>query len=147
MRTKGTRRLATKPRKKKRNDRTNHGIRNGYRSGLEANVAQQIKDQGLDVAYEDTKIKYTVPESIHSYTPDFILPNGIVIETKGRFTAKDRKKHLLIQKQYPEMDLRFVFSNANQKIYKGSPTSHKDWAEKHGFEWSHKEIPEAWFNE
>ena len=27
------------------------------------------------------------------YTPDFILENGIVIETKGRFVSNDRRKH------------------------------------------------------
>ena len=60
---------------------------------------------------------------IRTYTPDFELPNGIIIESKGRFVAADRKKHLLVQKQHPELDIRFVFSNSKAKISKGSKTT------------------------
>ena len=35
----------------------------------------------------------------------------------------------------------------NKKIYKGSKTSHADWAERHGFDWAHKKIPVEWFDE
>jgi len=47
----------------------------------------------------------------------------IYIETKGRFLAKDRTKHILVQEQYPDIDLRFIFSNSRQKLYKGSSTT------------------------
>ena len=50
----------------------------------------------------------------------------------------------LIKKQYPELDIRFVFMNANNKIYKGSKTTYAMWANKHGFEWAEKNIPEEW---
>ena len=117
----------------------------GYRSGLEGKVAKQLELQGVKVEYETTKIKYVVPESLHTYTPDFVLPNGIIVETKGRFVVADRKKHLLVQKQYPDLDIRFVFSNSKTKISKGSKTSYADWCNKNGFTFADKEVPEEWF--
>ena len=116
----------------------------GYRSGLEDKVAKQLELKGVKVEYETTKIKYVVPESLHTYTPDFILPNGIIVETKGRFVVADRKKHLLIQKQHPHKDIRFVFSNSKTKISKGSKTSYADWCNKNGFIFADKEVPEQW---
>lgn len=120
----------------------------GYRSGLEKTVADQIKKRGLRVKYEDpsSRIIFTQPAIDRTYTPDFILPNGIVVETKGRLTLEDRKKHLWIQEQ-TDYDIRFVFSNSKAKIRKGSKTSYADWCTKHGFLYADKLIPEDWFNE
>ena len=116
----------------------------GFRSGLEEKVAKQLTEAGVAYEYETTKIKYVVPESVHKYTPDFVLPNGIIVETKGRFVVADRKKHLLIQKQRPDLDIRFVFSNSKTKISKGSKTSYADWCDKNNFIFADKEIPEEW---
>lgn len=116
----------------------------GFRSGLEEKVADQLKKSGVEFGYETTKIKYVVPESVHTYTPDFTFPNGLIVETKGRFVAADRKKHLLIQKQCPNLDIRFVFSNSKAKISKGSKTTYADWSTRHGFKYADKEIPEEW---
>ena len=120
----------------------------GYKSGLEKTVADQIKKRGLRVKYEDpsSRISFTQPATDRTYTPDFVLPNGIVVETKGRFTLEDRKKHLWIQEQ-TDYDIRFVFSNSRAKIRKGSKTSYADWCDKHGFVYADKLIPEDWFNE
>ena len=62
--------------------------------------------------YETQKIPFLQPEKKRSYTPDFWLPNNIVVETKGFFTVQDRQKHIWIKEQYPKLDLRFVFSNS-----------------------------------
>lgn len=116
----------------------------GFRSMLEVSVAKQLDEAGIKYGYETEKIKYTFPETIRTYTPDIILPNGIVVETKGRFTLPDRKKHLLIQKQHPDKDIRFVFTNSNNKISKGSKTSYADWCTKNGFKFSDKKVPDEW---
>lgn len=116
----------------------------GFRSGLEEKVADQLKKSGVRFEYETTKIKYVVPESLHTYTPDFVFPNGLIVETKGRFVVADRKKHLLIQKQHPHLDIRFVFQNSKNKISKGSKTTYADWCDKHGFKYADKEIPDEW---
>lgn len=119
----------------------------GYRSGLEEKVGAQLQSQGVEAEYEPFKIEYEAPATLHKYTPDYVLPNGIIIETKGRFMAADRKKHLLIQKQYPGLDVRFVFSNPNAKLRKGSPTSYADWCNKNSFLYAAKHIPDEWIKE
>ena len=117
---------------------------NGWRSGFESDINELLVQQGIDGEYEKHKIKYTIPESEHTYTPDFKLPNGIFIETKGRFVTEDRAKHILIRKQHPELDIRFVFQNSKGKIRKGSKTSYADWCIKHDFQFADKTIPNDW---
>lgn len=123
-----------------------NALKHGYRSGLEDKVAKALEAAGIDPQYELYKIKYKVPERIATYTPDFKLPNGIFVETKGRFVVADRQKHLLIREQQPELDIRFVFSNSKSKISKGSKTSYADWCDKYGFIYADKEIPKEWLN-
>ncbi len=119
--------------------------KNGFKSGLEETISGQISAKGIQPNYEQHEIQYIIPESVHTYHPDFKLPNGIYVETKGRFLAADRKKHLLIKKQHPQMDVRFVFSNSRNKISKKSKTTYGMWCEKNGFIYSDKFIPESWF--
>lgn len=126
------------------------GYRLGFRSGLEDRVSHQITEAGLELLYETDKIGYVVPARDSKYTPDFKLPKKggfFYIETKGIWTVQDRAKHLLIQKQHPDLDIRFVFSNQNAKLYKGSPTSYALFCEKHNFLYANKVIPEAWLTE
>lgn len=124
-----------------------HALKNGYRSGLEEDLADSLRARGINFTYEETKIKYIQPASEHQYTADFELENGIIIESKGRFLVADRKKHLLIKRQQPHLDIRFVFSNSKQKLNKGSRTTYAAWCEKNGFLFADKEIPEHWIKE
>jgi len=119
----------------------------GHKSGLETKIDEQLKSKGIDGEYEKNEIPYTIPASTHTYKPDFKLPNGIYIESKGWFLSNDRKKHLLIKEQHPEIDLRFILQSPNGKIYKGSKTTYAQWCEKYGFKWAKKEIPEEWLTE
>jgi len=122
---------------------SNAALKHGYRSGLEDRISKQLKALSVPVKYEEFKIKYAINE-VRTYTPDFELPNGIIIESKGRFVVADRKKHLLIKKQHPDLDIRFVFSNSRAKINKGSKTTYGMWCDKHGFLYADKLIPEEW---
>ena len=131
----------------KNSDKRKAALKHGYRSGLEDTVAEQLDAMRVKYTYEELKISYTVPESNHKYTPDFVLSNGIIVETKGRFVTADRKKHLLVKRQHPELDIRFVFSNPRCKISKLSKTTYADWCDKYGFKYSAKIIPEEWINE
>jgi hypothetical protein len=119
----------------------------GFKSGLEENISNQIEGKGIEVQYESEKVAYTIPASEHTYNPDFKLPNDIIVETKGRFVLADRKKHLLVKEQNPNLDIRFVFSNSKNKINKKSKTTYADWCDKHGFKYADKEIPDSWFSE
>lgn len=123
------------------------GIAAGYRSGLEEQLAEQLRQAGVVAEYESTTIRYEQPASQHRYTPDFVLPNGIIVESKGRFLAADRKKHLLIKQQHPNLDIRFVFSRSAAPITKGSKTTCADWCRKHGFQFADKAIPPSWIRE
>lgn len=101
-----------------------------YRSGLEDKVHEQLTKKKVSFEYEpsDKKIVYIVPESVHKYTPDFVLTTAsgktIYVETKGIWDSEDRKKHLLIRQQHPDKDIRFVFTRSKARIRKGSKTTY-----------------------
>ena len=118
-----------------------------YRSGLEEVNSGLLESLGINPHYEEFSLTYVIPESTHKYTPDFVLPNGIIIETKGVWDAEDRKKHILIKEQHPELDIRFVFSRSKTPIYKGSKTTYGSFCKVHGFKYSDKKIPEDWIKE
>lgn len=123
------------------------GLKYGFRSGLEEQVADQLKRAGIPVQYEEEKIGYIKPARSAKYTPDFVMPNGVIIETKGRFMTDDRQKHLLIKDQFPDLDIRFVFSNSKARISKGSKTTYAMWCQKHDYKFADKLIPQEWLNE
>ena len=109
----------------------------GYRSGLEHKLSiylDEVKIEWEDLAYR-------------TYTPDFVLYNGIIIETKGMFTAADRRKHLAIKKQHPKLDIRFVFESSRRKLRKGAKSTYAEWCIKYGFKYYDRIIPEDWLKE
>lgn len=124
-----------------------------WRSGLEEVVAGDLTARGVPFRYEEIKLRYTKPVTAHTYTPDYVLPNGIIVETKGIFDAADRKKHELIKAQHPRLDIRFVFTRSKSTLTKRVPKTHKnyatqttygDWCRKHGFLFADKLIPPEW---
>jgi hypothetical protein len=121
-------------------------IQAGYRSGLEEDTAEFLRKKNVEFTYEKEKIRW-LDMKYRTYTPDFVLANGIIIETKGRFVSTDRRKHKEIKDQYPDLDIRFVFSNSNQKLYKGAKSSYGDWCKKNGFKYADKVIPDEWLEE
>lgn len=131
-------------RKRKSSTRT-AAIKAGFRSGLEHRVWMDLKARKVKgSSYESMRIDYIVPASSHYYTPDIILPNGIIVEVKGRLIKADRDKHLLIKEQRPDLDIRFLFQNANNKIRKGSKTTYASWCEKNDIKWCEKVVPDSW---
>lgn len=116
---------------------------NSYKSGLEVTVAKALADLGITDCYEKFKIEWK-DLMYRKYTPDFILPNGVIIETKGLFTASDRRKHLEIKAQHPTLDIRFVFSRSASKLSKKSKTTYAKWCDKNGFIYADKAIPWEW---
>lgn len=138
---------ATKKKTTTSNDEDARGLKEGYRSGLEDLIASQLEEKGIEVSYESFSIPYTQPQKPRKYTPDFPLPNGIIIETKGRFVTADRQKHLWVKEQHPDLDIRFVFSNPNSRIGKKSTTTYAMWCSKNGFKYAKQKIPEEWLKE
>jgi len=121
-------------------------LKHGYRSGLERTISLYLSDNKYTFDYETIKIEWE-DLCYRTYTPDFILHNGIIVETKGRFIASDRRKHIAIQKQHPKLDIRFVFTNSKAKLQKGAKSTYGQWCEKYKFKYSDRVIPEFWLKE
>ena len=121
-------------------------MKHGYRSGLELKVSMALDTIRYKYQYESIKIEWE-DLAYRTYTPDFILNNGIIIETKGRFLASDRRKHLAIKKQHPKLDIRFVFENSRNKLRKGAKSTYGQWCIKYGFRYYDRIIPEDWLKE
>lgn len=117
------------------------------RSGLEDKTMGDLAARGVSYRYEEVKVRYQKPASDHKYTPDFVLPNGIIVETKGRFEPDDRQKHELVRAQHPHLDIRFVFSRSASPLRKGAKTTYAAWCSKRGFHFADKSIPQSWIDE
>lgn len=105
----------------------------GYKSGLESKFQAACEAKGWKLPYEMDKIKYTIPESKHTYTPDFTVTENVYIETKGLWAGTDRKKAILIRDQHPHIKILYVFQR-NQMLSKKSSTSYLDWANKNNLD-------------
>ena len=115
-----------------------------YRSQFELKLAKTLAENKVKFEYESKKFLY-VPK-VRTYTPDFYLPDtDIFIEAKGHLDKADRVKMVLVKEQHKDLDIRFVFMNARNRIYRGSKTTYADWCIRYDFRWAEKTIPEEWF--
>ena len=69
-----------------------------FRSGLEEKVSDLLLELGVKYEYESTKVPYILE---CNYTPDFLLPNGVFLETKGHLSEEDRRKMKAVKKRTP----------------------------------------------
>ena len=121
-----------------------HARKYGYRSGLEKKLADELKVLKVKFTYESLKIEWE-DLAYRTYTPDFYIPvTNIYIEAKGEFDKADRVKMALVKEQHKKLDIRMVFMNARNKIYKGSKTTYADWCLKNNFRWAEGSIPMEW---
>lgn len=129
-----------------------------WRSGLEQRIQEDLTARGVPYRYEEVRLAYVKPQTNHKYTPDFILPNGIVVESKGKFEADDRQKHVLLKQQHPELDIRFLFTRSASPLRKGAKSTYADWCLKEGFQFADAPsaakkneglplVPQAWIDE
>ena len=51
-----------------------------FKSKLEVSVAELLDTVGCKYVYEGEQVPYTIQ---HHYNPDFVLLNGVMLETKG----------------------------------------------------------------
>lgn len=117
------------------------------RSKYEEKIGRFLDKNKIDYQYETLLLEYTVNRV---YKPDFILRNGVIIEAKGFFTASDRSKMLKIINDYPQLDIRMLFQNQNNKLSKTSKTTYADWCDKNNIKCAESKngtIPRAWLNE
>ena len=131
-----------------------------YRSKFEARVAKDLKKRGIRFEYEAYQFSYTEPLRRNRarcldcggnklvrdgwYTPDFWLPDhGLFVETKGRFTAADRRKMLSVISENTDEKFVMVFMR-NNRIHKNSKTTYADWCEANGVTYSIGTVKEEW---
>ena len=113
-----------------------------FRSKLEKKVATLLTELGVSYEYESTQVPYVIQ---HNYTPDFLLPNHVYLETKGYWDAADRRKVLAVKRDNPLIDLRMVFQSPYNTISKKSKTTYAKWCDKHNIPWTaYHEIPMDW---
>jgi hypothetical protein len=113
-----------------------------FKGGFEPLVAKQLQRLKANAKYEAHRISYKIDSY---YTPDFTLPNGVLLEVKGYLRPQDRRKMRAVKDCNPGIDIRFVFQKANKPISKGSKTTYADWCDKYGFMYCEgPEVPEEW---
>jgi hypothetical protein len=122
----------------------------GRRSMAEVTFeANFIEGKPIDALYEAEVFEYPVQET-RKYTPDWVIKRPqsnrklLYIEYKGVLDKVSRKKMKLVKKAHPKLDIRIVFQNASNKIYRGSKTTYGKWADQHGFIWADNVLPPEW---
>lgn len=132
-----------------------------YKSKLEKTNGSQLTDLKVPFLYEpkEGKIEYIIPASKHTYTPDFWIETRsgkiICVETKGIWEYTDRCKHVWIKKEYPSLDIRFVFSRSRASTSKGAKQTYADICEGRGrgifkgltWQYADKKVPMEWLDE
>ena len=134
-------------------------LRSGKRSKFEERVGEQLDEANMPYTYETWSYEYDEPLRKNLarcadcgsrtllrtgwYTPDFFLDNGVIIESKGRFTAADRRKMAAIKEHHPDVDIKMLFMRDN-KIHKRSQTKYSDWCEANGYDYSIGEVKPEW---
>ena len=86
-----------------------------FRSKFEAQLynTARASNKKLDFEPKEAIINYTIA---FRYQPDFVLPNGIIVEAKGRLDVWDRRKMVAVKAARPELDIRFVFQNGRCRL-------------------------------
>jgi len=136
-------------------------MQNDYRSKFEVKIARQLAGAGVHFTYETFSYEYD--ESLRKnmarcadcgstsllrtgwYTPDFFLETGFIVETKGRFTAADRRKMIAIKQDHPDLNIVMCFMR-NNRLSKQSKTKYSDWCNDHGYEFSIGTLKEEWLH-
>lgn len=97
----------------------------------------------------EVKIPYTLSEAF--YLPDIVIKRlsnpDLYIEVKSYFqpAVKDDVKMIAVKRCNPDLDIRFVFSDASKKMY-GRKMTMSQWADKYGFPWAEGSVPRAWLD-
>lgn len=131
----------------------------GFRSGFEAKVAEDLRRRKIPYEYESRAYSVVLPVPGHycrecasksvarmsTYHPDFHLKGGrLIVETKGRFTARDRKLAARFKIQHPHTNYRLLFQR-NNTLTKASKTRYTDWCEKNNIPCAvGTSVPQEW---
>lgn len=120
-----------------------------YRSSLEAYVAEQLDERGIEYSYETVILYYrqrvhnaicgccgkNVVYKQRTYTPDFVIDDSTFLEVKGKLTSSERTKLLAIRECNPECRIVIIFDRDNW-ITRNHKSRYSDWARKNNFEFT-----------
>jgi hypothetical protein len=129
------------------------------RSKFEDAVANDLEERGIPYGYETTSYSYLAKPynakcfdcnskevyETRSYTPDFFLENGVIVEAKGRWMPKERKLLVTLKESNPELDIRMLFMRDNWLTTKRLQR-YSDWCNKRGIKWAVSRVPMEWAN-
>lgn len=119
-----------------------------FRSKFEEAIWDAAKRSRKSLQHEPHYISYIMKGS---YLPDFVIETRsgktIYVEAKGYLDAAACKKMKAVKATNPDLDIRFVFQNANGKRNKRAKLKNWEWAERHGFPWHEGTIPLSWWRE
>lgn len=128
-----------------------------HRSGFEARLRERLDANKISYGYELETFPIQVEVGRVNcptcgtvtaykpsrYTPDFFF-NNWVIEAKGKFTAKDRKRFLaLLHGHGDRRRFGLLFMRLN-KLSKSSKTRYSDWCDQHGIPWAVGWFKDEW---
>lgn len=136
-----------------------------YSSLFELEFAKDLKKRGIHFHYEEYPIQYYLEPKRgkcvvcgsdeilieHTYWPDFLIQNRVTnkemyVETKGKFSAKDRTKIISVLRDNPWIDLRLIFMRDNWLTRKHA-TKYSDWCKQNKIKYSFLFLPDAWLGE
>ena len=140
--TKGPRKIKKKP--------EYNGVK--FASAAEIKCAKDMDNRGICFYYEPERWSWNPPPK--KYTVDFkvVRADGscFYVEYKGYFRTEDKTKMAAIKKQYPEKDIRLVFTYPDKPVEgatvrkDGTKLSNAEWATKNGYKFAEKTIPDEW---
>ena len=157
------RELALLTKRKNKHGKTKRINKKDFRSNFEYQFAVFLRKNETSFQYETLKLPWNKKitsafcgecksNNVYQrkiYTPDFILSNGMVIETKGRFTSAMRTKMLAVIEAHTDKDIRMVFMRDNT-IKAKRYSSYSNWCKYHGVKFHVVEdpknptIPKTW---
>lgn len=112
------------------NERGNGGFRNvkwfkttdsfgnecSLRGSWERDVADWLNRQEI-MWTRKHYIKYLNESINRTYSPDFFIPlDNTVIEVKGHYSNKDKRKMKLVQDQYPDLIIKMIMKKEFEKL-------------------------------
>lgn len=103
-----------------------------YRSKFEQTVGEYL---GPTAIHEPERIPFIQPSKQRYYIPDFKVGETTYIESKGKWDASDRQKHVWLREQHPDKRIILVFQNAKVRLSKRSKTTYGEWATKNNLYW------------
>lgn len=119
-----------------------------YASRFEEYFAKALQEAGVKYQYEPESLQIWVPQSTAFicdecdgstiakeswYLPDFVVRN-IILETKGKWDAPNRKKMLCVKEQWPELRVIMMFM-ADNYLTKNKKRNYSSWCESKDLEY------------